>query len=113
MIGAVAATSSLTAAAAAARVSGRRWRPLLLRDAAGLRDPVRAGRGQHPHHGHPHHRRRSPILVGGNLLVGFVSHARGPSGAHALQLSGWVLERLTAWPGPFYILTGNWAFIDV
>jgi hypothetical protein len=52
-------------------------------------------------------------LVGGNLVIDLVGSLAGRPDIAGFNFTDWLFERLTGWPGPFYILTGNWAFIDV
>jgi hypothetical protein len=53
------------------------------------------------------------LLVGGNLAIDFVGTLTANPELAGFNFTDWVFDLMTRWPGPFYILTGNWAFIDV
>ena len=53
------------------------------------------------------------LLVVGNLLLDAVGTVLGAPLIANFNFTQWVFDLFTSWPGPFHILTGNWAFIDV
>ena len=54
-------------------------------------------------------------VVGLTVMVSLTTAAlQGPVPAmEAFDWSAWINERLTTWPGPFQVFTGNWMLVDV
>lgn len=63
---------------------------------------------------------RTALLVAGSVIVALIAGelvVRFLDGLYP-SLQGWsfvgaVFERLSGWPGPFHVLTGNWMLVDV
>jgi hypothetical protein len=53
------------------------------------------------------------VLIAGDLAMPFVAVALDRPELRFVNVTQWTFDVLTAWPGPFHILAGNWSLIDV
>jgi ABC-type transport system involved in multi-copper enzyme maturation permease subunit len=52
-------------------------------------------------------------LIAGDLVLQVVAMTMDRPDLASVNVTQWVYDRLTVWPGPFYMLAGNWSLIDV
>jgi hypothetical protein len=52
-------------------------------------------------------------LVAGDLVLQMAATAMARPELATVSVTEWAYRLLTAWPGPFHVLAGNWSLIDV